>query len=837
MAQKKGVTLVELMISMALITIGIAGLVQSFGFIQRAVQTSKNRTLASNLAQEKMQILKQKVYYQVLVTTDPAHNDTDFAPESLAYDAGYFPPEQIVEAGVTYTRYTYVQSIREDSGVLIDLAPNMPDTGMKRISITVAWGQGTGKRKVTLRSIMANPDTVMANVSFNGTILTTNSVPIGGALVGLVESPGCTDTSNSLGKYFINSTPATYTLMVSATGYYTALKSVVIAAGNTQTNDFNLVKIATGRVDGYPWLKDHLVISQVVGSTITASGYDQEYVEVFNPTNNTVTLDGQIGLKFQRADDASAKDIQITYINPDIPAGGYYLFANTGTITAAGGSLNADAVWSSANTTTDFPYFAAQNNLIPVDEEGGGEGGGALALYNVSDGTMIDRVGWNKSGHLAPFHEGAAIAQTVGLSRNELYARRSSTSDVSGVNWNYGPSYDSNDNNTDFYDYTSPISTTPHNSTSPLMTVIAGTPAIGAVVSCSDGLSASTEAVTQGTPPYAYFSMVDIATGSWSVLISSGLYTLDTTTVPVASASVYTFPSTSTFLTQQDTNGLISGRVLGATGAPLNGILMLSGSGPSANTASDGRYRLRAAPGTVDVTANPTIGGTSAYVTASSNTILVESGQVHGGVDFVLYQGGRVSGFITRDGINGLPGVAVAILDANSVARDQQVSGLDGRFTSVVVSTGYYVVQPALGSLEASTPVSSTVTLAIGATQFSSTFTIAGALGYVTGTVKAGGEPIKTGVLIVVTTTTLTGTPPVPPDLSSATLTGSPYYLASSMENGTYLVEVRNSTNPKYNVYAYYPTPSGTTTVVVSSKTSNVSVVAGQTTSGVDFSW
>lgn len=838
MSKKRGVTLVELLISMALITVGIAGLVQSFGFIQKAVQTSKNRTLASNLAQEKMQILKQKVYYQVLVTTDPKTNNTDFTPDALTYDQGYFPPEEIVEAGVTYTRYTYIQSVREDSGVLADLAPNLPDTGMKRITISVAWGQGSGKRKVSLRSLLSNPDTVMSNVAFTGTVITTNAVPLSGALVGLVEAPGCADTTNSTGKYYINSSPATYTLMVSATGYYTSLRTVTIAAGNTQTNNFTLSAIARGSVEGYPWLIDHLLVSQVVGSTINASGYDQEYVEIFNPTNSDVTIDGQVGLKFQRADDASAKSIQITYLNSEIPADGYYLFANTNTVTVAGASVNADAVWSTSNQVSNFPYFSAQNNIIPVDEDGGGEGGGGVALYSLSDGSILDKVGWNKTGHAAPLYEGAAISQTVGLSRNELYARRSSTADVGGVNWGYGPAYDANINNVDFYDYTSPVSTAPHNSGSAPKTVISGTPAIGAVVSCSDGFSSSTEAISLGSMPYAYFSLVDIATGSWTVLITSGVYTLEKTTVTIASATSYTFPSSTTFITQPNDRGIISGRVLNVGGVPLNGIVMTSGGATSTNTGTDGRYRLRVYSGVINLTANPTVGGTSAYVTASSDTIPVEIGQVHSGVDFVLYQGGKIRGFVTRDGINGLPGVSVTILDGNGVAWDQQVSGPDGRFMSKVLPVGYYIAQPALGLLESSNPVMSTVTVPVsGVTQVTSTFTIFNAMGHVSGTVKLAGEPIKTGVLIVVTTTTLAGTPPAPPNISSATLTGAPLYMGSSMENGTYLVDVRSSTNPTYNVYAYYPTPSGATTVIVSSKTANVSVVAGQTTSGVNFSW
>jgi len=847
--RRGGFTLVELMVALAILTIGVVGMMGSFEYIQKSVQLAKNKTLASNLAQEKMQILKQKSYYQVIVTSSPAYNIIDFAPEVVEYDMGYFPPEQIMEAGVTYTRYTYVQGIKEDSGALATLAPNIADTGMKRITITVMWESGRGKRKVTVRSILSNPDTIISNVVFNGVIRTTSSVVIGGALVQVVEASGCSDTTSSSGLYNIITTPGTYTLMVSATGYYTATKSVVIAAGNTQTNNFDMAKIGTGRIIGYPWLNDHLVISQVVGSTIDVSvtpNFDQEYVEVFNPSTFTWTMGGNIGLKFQRASDLSEKTIQITYYNDEIPSHGYYLFANTGTVVAGGEVVDADAVWAPGNPTSSFPYFATQDNIIPVDGDDGvipsNEGGGAVKLYSISDGTVLDKVGWNKSYHPAPFYEGAAIIQTTGLSHNEAYTRFTSTSDFSGVNSNYGPAYDSNNNSLDFYDYMTLLDSPPHGSFSGVKPVISGTPAAGAVISCADGLSASTEAVIYANPSpnaqsYAYFSLVDVATGAWTTLISSGIYSLERSTVSVPSpGSVYIFDSTSTFLTQSNSQGIIAGRVLNVGGAALNGITVTSGGATSTNTGTDGRYRLRVDPGTMNITANPS-GGSATYVQASSNSISVDAGEIHGGVDFTLYQGGRVSGKVTMDGTNGLPGVAVAIFDANSVAKDQQVSGADGRFTSVILSTGYYIVQPAIGALEASNPIASTVTiLGMGSTMFSSTFTITGALGAISGTVTSGGQPIKTGVLIVVTTTTLTGSPPAPPALSSATLTGPPFYMVSSMENGTYQVEVRNGS--LYRVYAYYPSVGSASAVIYSSNTAaNVSVTAGQTISGVNFSW
>lgn len=843
MLKKKGVTLIELMIALALVTIGIIGMVNSFGFIQKGIQASKNKTLASNLAQEKMQIIKQKVYYQVLVTSDPAHNTTDFAPESIDYDTGYFPPENITEAGVTYARYTLIQPARENSGVMEVLSPSTPDTGMRLITITVVWSQGGVKRKLALRSLMANPDTVMANAVFTGYVKDSAwpNLPIEGALVNVAENMGWRDTADSAGKYYINASPGNYYMVASADGYYTQIKLVSVAANASLSQDFSMVRIATASVSGTVWLRDHLVISMITGSTVNTSGYDQEYVEIFNPTTWTWTANGDIGLKFQRYADSSRHEIKMHYLRDSIPSQGYYLFANTPIVSAAGANVNADAVWDDDNSLSDFPLFSTQKNIIPVFENGGGEGCGAVELYSDSKGTQ-DRVGWNRSNEnkTAPFYETAAYPQGIGLERAETYARYPSTA---GANSAYGPAYDSNNNSVDIYGL-QPAVNAPHNSLSSVKTVIAGTPAAGAVVTASDGVSSSTEAWLTGTPPYSTFTLVNVATGTWTVIISSGLYMLQNDTVTVLSpGAVYNFPSSTTFLTQYATMGVITGRVLNALGLPITSpspiTLSAGGAGsPTTASASDGRYRLLVSTGMVDVIANPGNANAS-YVSLSSVSIPAQAGVVWSGVDFILYQGGRVSGFVTLDGINALPGVAVSITDINGISRDQQVSGTDGRFTSISVPTGTYTAQPAIGSLEQAIPSSTTVSLtAPGATKFSSTFTITGAMGYITGTVQSGGQPIKTGVLIVVTTTTLPGTsPPVPPALSVATLAGVPYYVVSSMEDGTYIIAAREATAPKYNVYAYFPTPSGTGVTMLYKTVAGVQVLSGQTTTGVNFSW
>ncbi len=121
-----------------------------------------------------------------------------------------------------------------------------------------------------------------------------------------------------------------------------------------------------------------------------------------------------------------------------------------------------------------------------------------------------------------------------------------------------------------------------------------------------------------------------------------------------------------------------------------------------------------------------------------------------------------------------------------------------------------------------------------GITVWSSTFTVTGAMGTVTGTVTAGGQPIKSGVLIVVSTANI-GIPL--PALSSNTLTSAAFYADSSNELGTYSVDVRGSTTSLYNVSAFYMTLNGQTPVISTKTISGVTVTAGQTTSGVNFAW
>lgn len=856
---RRGATLTELMVASAIMSVAVVGLLGSLTGIQKSFQLSKSGTLASTLAQEQMQILKQKVYYQILITTNPSY-DNAYAPP-VPYDSGYFPPQVVLEGGINFTRYTYVQVVKEDSGVVTVLPPGTPDTGMKLVTVNVVWRVGNEPKRLSLRTIVANPDTVTANAIFSGVVRDAGTMtPISGAVVNVAENLGWRDTTAGSGAYQISLSPGSYTLGTVVPGYFPAHVSASVAPLGTTTVDFTLVPMSSGSVTGSPlWVNPFPVISQVVVSTVQAdTGFEAQFVELYNPLSTPFTVSAgglPSGLKLKLvsgcggagfvACNGSTYGIKLDYVNDVIPARGYYLIANVSTFTVNGVVKTADAVYAGDAHTScpTMPSGAYWNTgaTPPLKKLAPNGHAGTFYLTDASD-VVMDAVGWNHTsgGVTNALCEGNCL-DLDGAPVGEQFVRMVATNTLPAQFDTAGRAYDSGYNRVDFTTTTGGLLYAAYSSADGTRPLLSGKPAVGAIVSADDGLSQSTQAVAAGWPPVARFALTQVATGTWTTLVSSGSWTLQHDTVTVtATGSVFPFPSSMTFLDTANSDGFISGRVTDVLGNPINPAIPVDPGGAGAvkyASTANGRYLLRVTPGTVDVVANSGVGSAASYVSVSSLGVTVPLGGIRSGVDFLLSQGGRASGFVTRDGVNPLPGIAVSLVDNDGYSRDQPVSGADGRFTSLNVTTGTYFAQPALDSLETSSPTSPGFTVTSGGNTFIATFTVSGALGAITGSVQAGGAPLRTGVLVVVTTATLAGAPPAPPTLSSASLTGAPYYLASSGEDGSYRVEVRQSTSPAYRVYAYYVTyPGGAPQINALSQT-GVGVLAGQTVSGVDFSW
>jgi len=831
-----GVTIVELMIAVLILSAVILVFINVFTNVSRAILGSKAKTLATNLAQEKIQVLRQMSYHKILITPSPAYN-TEFSPP-IPYDTTYFPPERILEGGMEFTRYTYIYPVQEVDGKFEPIPPTSPDVGLKCIEVSVVYQSGYGKKVVRLRSVESSIESAFKGV-IQGTVRNAQTFEgLKDVLVTVAENIGCRDYTDASGKYIIRAPYGSYSVVASKLGFFTATRRVSVGA-NPQTVNFDLQPMSSGTVFGYVWLNDRILISQVVGSTRTPEGFAQEYVELYNPTTFWWQVaisedEGIIGLKYQSTN-GPLVEVPLKYINLSIPPSSYYLIANTTTVTICGVTVAADAVYS--ESAPDYP------NVIKTREDDGPQySGGGVGIYYISSNKWIDILGWdwNEGAKKAPIYETEGYRQFFGLEVDEQYVRKVSTW---GIVSNWGNAYDSDNNSTDFVGYRKPIQIPPRNSSYSLPP-LTGRPAVGSFISCNDGLSSMTNAYSVGIPPAAYFELTSVATGTWSVFISSNEKFINIDNVEIKGAAKTGVLNLNTdppaycqyyysCLTNVAEGGYISGRVVDALNQPISNIKVIAG-GYEAYTNTTGRYVLSLSTGIYSVTANPD-NLNPLYVYQTREAVVVQQGAVTSGIDFILFQGGRITGFVSRDKINPLPGIVMQAQSQEGFIYGEDVSDNGGKFTIPNLSTGTYYIKPVLGSKEISSPSVSTVTVsAAGVTVFAGTFTITGAMGKISGKVLYSGKPIKTGVLIIATTATIT----TPPALSTATLTSTAYFLTNSYEDGTYTLEVVGSTTTPYKIYGYYTTynNAGIPTIHTTSKT-NITVLPGQEVKNQDLNF
>ncbi len=828
-----------MLITLVLLSVGFLAAVAAFKGMSKGILVTKTKSLATNLAQEKIEFLKDRPYYRLrvssnIVTVSEPDPDVDSDP-------GNYPAETITVGGIPFTRYAVVGKVRKQAGSdQLELANwNDTDTGLKLIKVTVVWREGSEWKQLKLENLRENPNRGAATVTFQGVVQSTVGAPLGNAVVEVAENPSWRDETDSSGNYSFDLSPGTWTVRASSTPYFTISKAgqVVSTSSSPATVNFTgndaLPKKSSGTVTGSVWLVDHLVISQVVGEYDNA-GFKQEWVEVYNPTTWTWTINGDIGLRYQRqaSQDVYRGTITITYINNTVPSNGFYLFSNTGTVTISGNDYAADAVWENVvggpnDTEPQFSYFNPATNSLNIiivreDDSGIAEGAGALELYRISDGQILDQVGWRGggSGAVPGFYEGNPMSMNQGINRNEQFYRFSSTS---GYTAGQGPAYDSQDNDRDWEVNASPT-IVPKN-TSASAAPVAGSPADQAYVFATDGLSSTVQASTASlNPPYAKYTLSSIATGTWTVAASSGTSYYE---FSVTVGGNGTSQTQDIFLTSSTELGYVSGQVTKVGGGALPGITVNPG---GVTTDAGGYYRLATSAGAATITANPN-SVNSSYVEDSA-TVTVVMGQIVSGVDFTLSGGGKIRGKVTSDGTNALPGIPVSITNtATSLEVANELSGTDGYFEASV-ATGTYYATPIGEFGEVVTPSSATVTVASGGTVTTPTFTIGPALGTITGNVTVNGEAITGGVLIIASTGTVSDPPP---DVDAALRSGGlVYYMASSGGDGTYSLDVHAGT---YNVYGWYTTFNGQTPSTTRRSRTGVVVTAGNTTTGQDLNW
>ncbi|MBI3553950.1 MAG: prepilin-type N-terminal cleavage/methylation domain-containing protein [Elusimicrobia bacterium] len=877
-----GVTLVELMIAVAIITIGILGFVGAFQFITKALHISRSRTLATNLAQEKIESLKNLSYYELLITT-ASNQDNNFSP-AILYDTSNYPPDQVAIGGINFTRYTYVALAQFVADTVSTVTYTYPDTGMKQLITTVVWRDAGNWKKWTLTNLLENPNVAPLDSNITGHVngAAPFARPLASALVILEGYPDQQTHADVNGSYSFHVFHGSYTVRASSTGYVDGESAPVSAVEGTNVvaspDPIQLTQITTGIVAGTAWLTKNVVISQVVVSTVMAeSGFKVQYVELYNPTTTTVTVDvsgtPNIQLHFDSASPTqgaySCDDIPMTYVKDTIPPYGYYVFANTGTFIVNGVSINADAVWTdAANSSCDAGQPAAtvwDTSVSPKLKRFTQSGfAGSFYIGDASDNT-IDTVGWSNItlGDAPTFFEGSYIDLTSGFPVGEQLVRISSPSANLNVSdmMTYGRAYDSDSNANDFF-YPRGATTfglvySPRNSTYAAKPPVAGIPAVGAYVATSDPYSASVtaSAATISSGPfsllYAPFRLAGVTTTNaaaacagqcWVLDVASSTYYAQYSTVTVSQNIVTGVPNADTgpawdfsgkyhlHMASQATSGYVKGNVSDINGIAINGVttgISVSVAGISHILGTNGDYFGSASTGVVTVIANTNF--TAPYVQVVALPTVVE-GQVTT-QDFILSQGGSIVGTGVNSSGNAIPNYTFVATQGGAEAGSG-VSNLSGAFSIRNLSTGTYTVTPTIDSGKSSSPTSVTVNVSTPGAYSAGTFTIFGAMGTLSGTVKLNNALVTTGALILASSTTWpasvnTSGPPAIVGSSAPAL--SPMYAISSLADGTYSLSVRGGFS--YYMLIYIPTVDATGRVSVSTGTpaTQAGVGAGKT--------
>ena len=150
-SKEAGLTLIELMMAMAVAGIFLSAMVLSFAKLMQGTTITRQRTVASNLAQEWLEELKDYAYHRLIPTTAAAL----LSPSD---STNPFPVETIPVQGATFTRYTVVQKATTVNASLTVLAADANDEGLKFMQVTVTWVENSLTKGVTLSSLLEDPN-------------------------------------------------------------------------------------------------------------------------------------------------------------------------------------------------------------------------------------------------------------------------------------------------------------------------------------------------------------------------------------------------------------------------------------------------------------------------------------------------------------------------------------------------------------------------------------------------------------------------------------------------------------------------------------------------------
>jgi prepilin-type N-terminal cleavage/methylation domain-containing protein len=167
----KGFSLIELMVALAILAMVSLGIFKAYTTSFQVMADAKDRTVAINYAQQRMEFIKNNI---PLINTE--------------YKFEAYPDEE---------RKYYL---------VVDVTSDPTDISLNRVTTNVSWSDRNGKKKeVELEMLVYNPDTSGAPVDPDITSIVLNAYP---------EDPLYCETSRIEAEVYVGTTLADYSVMV-----------------------------------------------------------------------------------------------------------------------------------------------------------------------------------------------------------------------------------------------------------------------------------------------------------------------------------------------------------------------------------------------------------------------------------------------------------------------------------------------------------------------------------------------------------------------------------------------------------------------------------------------
>lgn len=260
----KGVTLVETMIAVTILSIVVLGIMAMYNSASKGSVFMGIRTTAAILAKDKIESMMGETYARVMATPAAAIINPNDASNP-------YPPETFTINKRNFTRYITVYKMDErPDGTLVELAEDA-ENGLKKIKVEIKWTEpgNSSQKSLVMENLMRDPNRNFLNGELSGIVKYNPASPasLQGANVYIVENANWSATSDANGYYSISVLTGTYNVTATKKGFQDQTKNKQVTS-TSDTLDFLLNNLGVGTIQGTVYVTTSPVVV-AKGATVT----------------------------------------------------------------------------------------------------------------------------------------------------------------------------------------------------------------------------------------------------------------------------------------------------------------------------------------------------------------------------------------------------------------------------------------------------------------------------------------------------------------------------------------------------------------------------------------